>query len=99
MRAAVERTHGADVLRGVGSFGGVVSAKSIAAMDDPVLVASTDGVGTKVELAARLGHVRSVGHDIVNHCIGTSSCRVPVRSSSSTTWLRARWTLTLSLTL
>jgi phosphoribosylaminoimidazole synthetase len=34
-----------------------------------VLVASTDGVGTKVELAARLGRVRGVGHDIVNHCI------------------------------
>jgi phosphoribosylaminoimidazole synthetase len=38
-------------------------------MHDPVLVASTDGVGTKVELAARLGMVRGVGMDIVNHCI------------------------------
>jgi phosphoribosylaminoimidazole synthetase len=47
----------------------VFSAKAIAAMDDPVLVASTDGVGTKVELAARLGWVRGVGTDIVNHCI------------------------------
>ena len=69
MKAAVERTHGAEVVRGVGSFGGVFSAKAIAAMDDPVLVASTDGVGTKVELAARLGRVRGVGADIVNHCI------------------------------
>jgi phosphoribosylamine--glycine ligase/phosphoribosylaminoimidazole synthetase len=70
MKAAIERTHGAEVVRGVGSFGGVFSAKAIAAMDDPVLVASTDGVGTKVELAARLGRVRGVGADIVNHCIG-----------------------------
>jgi phosphoribosylamine--glycine ligase/phosphoribosylaminoimidazole synthetase len=69
MRAAVERTHGAEVVRGIGSFGGVFSAKAIAAMDDPVLVASTDGVGTKVELAARLGRVRGIGHDIVHHCI------------------------------
>ncbi len=69
MRAAVERTHGAEVVRGVGSFGGAFSAKALAAMDDPVLVASTDGVGTKVELAARLGAVRGVGTDIVNHCI------------------------------
>jgi phosphoribosylaminoimidazole synthetase len=38
-------------------------------MDQPVLVASTDGVGTKVELAARLGRYRGVGMDIVNHCI------------------------------
>ena len=70
MRDAVERTHGAEVVRGVGSFGGAFSAKAIAAMDDPVLVASTDGVGTKVELAASLGRVHGLGHDIVNHCVG-----------------------------
>ena len=56
-------------MQGVGSFGGVFSAKAIAAMDDPVLVASTDGVGTKVELAARTGRLRGIGHDIVNHCV------------------------------
>ena len=60
MRAAVEATHGPAVLGGVGSFGGAFSIKSLAAMHDPVLVASTDGVGTKVELAARLGKYR--GH-------------------------------------
>jgi phosphoribosylaminoimidazole synthetase len=57
------------VLRGVGSFGGAFSGKAIKMMDEPVLVASTDGVGTKVELAARLGRYRGVGADIVNHCI------------------------------
>lgn len=74
MKMAVETTHdvgsGRGVLRGVGSFGGVFSAAAITELDDPVLVASTDGVGTKVELAARLGRVRGVGADIVNHCIG-----------------------------
>lgn len=74
MKAAVESTHdvgsGRGVLQGVGSFGGVFSAQAITELDDPVLVASTDGVGTKVELAARLGRVRGVGADIVNHCIG-----------------------------
>ena len=69
MTGAVERTLGPDVLRGVGSFGGVMSARRIVEMADPVLVASADGVGTKVELAARLGRVRGVGTDIVNHCI------------------------------
>ena len=72
MKAAVEATHdtpGPGVLHGLGSFGGVFSAEAIKAMDSPVLVASTDGVGTKVELAARLGMVRGVGMDIVNHCI------------------------------
>jgi phosphoribosylaminoimidazole synthetase len=57
------------VLAGVGSFGGAFSGAAIKALDDPVLVASTDGVGTKVELAARLGKYRGVGKDIVNHCI------------------------------
>jgi phosphoribosylamine--glycine ligase/phosphoribosylaminoimidazole synthetase len=69
MKAAVEATHDNGVLKGVGSFGGVFSAAAITALADPVLVASTDGVGTKVELAARLGMVRGVGTDIVNHCI------------------------------
>jgi len=69
MKAAVEATHDNGVLKGVGSFGGVFSAKAILELDDPVLVASTDGVGTKVELAARIGSVRGVGMDIVNHCI------------------------------
>jgi phosphoribosylamine--glycine ligase/phosphoribosylaminoimidazole synthetase len=69
MRSAVERTHGPAVLAGVGSFGGAFSAAAIRSMDDPVLVASTDGVGTKVELAARLGRYHGVGVDIVNHCI------------------------------
>lgn len=69
LKQSVEATHGDAVLRGVGSFGGAFSAKGIAAMDDPVLVASTDGVGTKVELAARAGRYRGVGMDIVNHCI------------------------------
>src|SRR5690606_18050605 len=69
MKGAVERPLGPDVLRGVGGFGGVLSARRILELNDPVLVASTDGVGTKVELAARLGMVRGVGMDIVNHCI------------------------------
>jgi phosphoribosylaminoimidazole synthetase len=38
-------------------------------MDHPVLVASTDGVGTKVKLAASVGRYRGIGHDIVNHCV------------------------------
>ncbi len=69
MKAAVEATHGPAVLRGVGSFGGAFSAAALREMTDPVLVGSTDGVGTKVELAARTGRYRGVGLDIVNHCV------------------------------
>jgi phosphoribosylamine--glycine ligase/phosphoribosylaminoimidazole synthetase len=69
LKDAVERTHGPAVLRGIGSFGGAFSGAAIKAMTEPVLVGSTDGVGTKDELAARLGRYRGVGMDIVNHCI------------------------------
>jgi phosphoribosylamine--glycine ligase/phosphoribosylaminoimidazole synthetase len=69
MKSAVERTHGPEVLRGLGSFGGAWSAKRLTAMDHPVLVASTDGVGTKVELALQTRRLSGVGFDLVNHCV------------------------------
>lgn len=69
MKAAVEATHGPNVLRGVGSFGGSIDVSALKDYNHPVLVASTDGVGTKVEIAARTGRYRGVGVDIVNHCI------------------------------
>jgi len=69
MKTSVEATMTKDVLRGVGAFGGSIDVSFLKQFDAPVLVASTDGVGTKVELAARTRRLRGVGHDIVNHCI------------------------------
>jgi phosphoribosylaminoimidazole synthetase len=69
MKAAVKSTYGPEVLGGIGSFGGLYDASALKNMKAPVLVASTDGVGTKVKLAAQAGRYRSVGVDIVNHCI------------------------------
>jgi phosphoribosylformylglycinamidine cyclo-ligase/phosphoribosylamine--glycine ligase/phosphoribosylformylglycinamidine cyclo-ligase len=69
MAAAVRATHGPEVLGGLGSFGGLYDASGLKGLAQPVLVASTDGVGTKVSLAAAVGRHRSIGHDIVNHCI------------------------------
>jgi phosphoribosylaminoimidazole synthetase len=69
LRASVTSTYDARVIKGVGSFGGLFDAAQLKAMDHPVLVSSTDGVGTKVKLAAALGRCRGVGMDIVNHCI------------------------------
>jgi phosphoribosylformylglycinamidine cyclo-ligase/phosphoribosylamine--glycine ligase/phosphoribosylformylglycinamidine cyclo-ligase len=69
MRDSVRATYGPEVLAGIGAFGGLYSAAALKAMSDPVLVASTDGVGTKVKLAAQAGRYESIGHDIVNHCI------------------------------
>ncbi len=69
LKAAVERTHTPDVLSGIGAFGGALDVSRLKSFDRPVLVASTDGVGTKVELANRAGRPETVGADIVNHCI------------------------------
>src|SRR5512147_2727820 len=69
MKEAVHATYNESVLAGIGSFGGLFDVSALKQMDHPVLVASTDGVGTKVKLAASLGRYRGIGHDIVNHCI------------------------------
>jgi phosphoribosylformylglycinamidine cyclo-ligase len=69
MAAAVRSTYGAEVLAGMGAFGGLYDAAGIKAMDAPVLVASTDGVGTKTQVAARLGRWDTIGADLVNHCV------------------------------
>lgn len=69
MKDSVRSTYNASVLAGIGSFGGLFDASALKQMHQPVLVASTDGVGTKVKLAASLGRYRGIGHDIVNHCI------------------------------
>jgi phosphoribosylaminoimidazole synthetase len=69
MRDAVKSTYGPEVLAGLGAFGGLFDASALKAMAAPVLVASTDGVGTKVRLAAQAGRYESLGHDLVNHCV------------------------------
>ena len=55
-------THGPEVLDSSGSFAGLYQ---LSGYREPVLVASTDGVGTKIKIAAQLGHFESVGQDLV----------------------------------
>jgi phosphoribosylformylglycinamidine cyclo-ligase len=69
MAAAVRSTYGPEVLAGIGAFGGMFSAARLKDMAEPVLVASTDGVGTKTKVAARMGRWDTIGHDLVNHCV------------------------------
>ncbi|UBV41505.1 phosphoribosylformylglycinamidine cyclo-ligase [Deinococcus taeanensis] len=68
MKGAVARTHTPNVLGGLGGFGGLFRA-AFGHMEDPVLVASTDGVGTKTKVAVRTGKYAGLGGDIVNHCV------------------------------
>jgi phosphoribosylaminoimidazole synthetase len=75
MREAVSSTHGPQVLAGLGSFGGLFDlTDAMERLSGPTLVASTDGVGTKVKLAAALRQYGGLGHDIVNHCLNDVLC-------------------------
>ena len=69
MSAAVKSTFNKSVLSDVGTFGGLFGTEELFKMKKPVLVGSTDGVGTKVKIAAEAGIYTTIGQDIVNHCI------------------------------
>jgi phosphoribosylaminoimidazole synthetase len=69
MSAAVRATYGKEVLAGIGAFGGMFDASALKNMQHPVLVASTDGIGTKVHLAAQMNRLHGLGYDIVNHSV------------------------------
>ena len=64
---AVSSTATPAVLSEIGAFGGLFAADDLG--PGKVLVASTDGVGTKVELAARYQRFKGLGVDLVNHCV------------------------------
>ena len=70
MRSAVQSTYTQAVLAGIGSFGGLFALDELRKQtDNLVLVASTDGVGTKTMIAEQMKKYDTIGHDIVNHCI------------------------------
>ena len=62
IRGLAASTHGPEVIEGGSSFAGLYQ---LGGEDGPVLVASTDGVGTKAKIAAQLGHFESIGRDLV----------------------------------
>ncbi|HUK68455.1 MAG TPA: phosphoribosylformylglycinamidine cyclo-ligase [Streptosporangiaceae bacterium] len=65
MRAAVARTARPEVVGGIGGFCGLFDASKLAAYRRPLLATSTDGVGTKVVIAQRLGQYEAIGIDLV----------------------------------
>src|SRR5438270_11391067 len=68
IKPLAESTQGPQVLAGVGPFSGRF-ALDTQRYRQPVLVASTDGVGTKVLLASGAGRHAQIGADLVNHCV------------------------------
>jgi len=68
MKDALRSTYNDRVLGDVGHFGGLYRAE-FPGCGNPVLVASTDGVGTKLRVASMASTYLSVGKDLVNHCV------------------------------
>ena len=68
IQSLVRQTHGPQVLGKIGGFGGLFRA-SFPGMREPVLVASMDGVGTKLKIAFAMNKHDTVGMDLVNHCV------------------------------
>jgi phosphoribosylformylglycinamidine cyclo-ligase len=67
IKAVAARASRPEVLAGVGPFSALFRLGG--GYRDPVLVSSTDGVGTKVLLARAMGVYDTVGRDLVNHCV------------------------------
>ena len=68
IREHARSTFNERTLTEIGSFGGMFSG-AFPQMSEPILVASADGVGTKLKLAFETGIHNSVGADLVNHCV------------------------------
>jgi phosphoribosylformylglycinamidine cyclo-ligase len=72
MRAHVESTYRPEVVGGLGGFGGAIGIP--AGYREPLVVASTDGVGTKTAIAASLDRFDTIGIDLVAMCVNDVIC-------------------------
>ena len=86
IRQLARDTFTPGVLSDIGSFGGMFAC-NFAGMKEPVLVSSTDGVGTKLKVAVMMNRHNTVGADLVNHCINDILVQGRDRCSS---WIMSR---------
>ena len=69
MKAHIQTTLTPGVLTEVGAFGGMFALSALGRLEDPVLVSSIDGVGTKLKIAFATGRHDTIGRDLVSHCV------------------------------
>ena len=74
IKPAAQRTTRAGTMAGLGGFGALFDLKA-AGFKDPILVAATDGVGTKLKIAIETGVVGGVGVDLVAMCVNDLICQ------------------------
>ncbi|WP_197922766.1 phosphoribosylformylglycinamidine cyclo-ligase [Thiosulfatihalobacter marinus] len=74
IKPAARRTTRSGVMAGLGGFGALFDLKG-AGYSDPILVAATDGVGTKLRIAIDTGNVEGVGIDLVAMCVNDLVCQ------------------------
>ena len=65
MKASIAKASRAEVIGGIGGFAGLFDATKLKSMKQPLLATSTDGVGTKTEIARALGKYDTIGEDLV----------------------------------
>lgn len=68
IKTLAQKTFSSKVLTGIGQFGGLFNFDE-PGVEQPVLVSSADGVGTKLKIAFMTGQHNTVGQDLVNHCV------------------------------
>lgn len=74
IKPAARATDRPGTMGGLGGFGALFDLKA-AGYADPILVAATDGVGTKLRIAIDTGHVETIGQDLVAMCVNDLVCQ------------------------